>query len=158
MVADVLKSVLAAAKVIYATFKNTTKFISKMPMFWKRKKLMKQHLCYTNSLPRLAYRAQTQVGSYYLQGGLGSVKKNKTTAAEWFYKAAKQGHARVQCNFGAILCYGDGIESDIKRGLKYLKESSRQSDKLAAKIYKKFKAILQTPQYSNVMTVAGTTK
>lgn len=62
--------------------------------------------------------AMYYVGRMY-QAGWG-VKKDLSTAMEWFEKAAKADQVDAQKEYGAALALGDGVEQDMQRGLKWL--------------------------------------
>ena len=57
--------------------------------------------------------AQYQLGLWYYEGGNEAVERDYAKAAEWFRKAAEQGHAGAQYKLGDCYHYGDGIAQDL---------------------------------------------
>ena len=58
----------------------------------------------------------------YGNGVAGDHKK----AAEWFHKAADQGHAGAQCSLGKVYRDGDGVGQDFKKALHWLRKAADQ--------------------------------
>ncbi|KAF9129960.1 hypothetical protein BGW39_003616 [Mortierella sp. 14UC] len=54
------------------------------------------------------------------------VPKDDTVAAEWFQKAAKQGHVDSQHNLGCLLEKGKGVEQDKAKAMAYYKQAADQ--------------------------------
>ena len=139
---DIIKTLLAYNPVVVT--KTSRDLYNDAYELQEKQKYEQALVLYHKSARGGYYRSQTQLGSIYLQGLYGA-QQNKAKAASWFYKAAKQEHARAQYNFGTMLCYGDGVACDIKRGLKYLQAAAKQGDKSAEQTYKQF----STPKYNN---------
>ena len=60
---------------------------------------------------------------YY--NGIG-VEKNREIAKDWYYQAAKKGHASAQYMYGYILCVSARGEKDLALGVKYVKASANK--------------------------------
>jgi TPR repeat protein len=77
--------------------------------------------------------SQFQMGIQYHQGQLGFPKDN-FEAANWYRKAAEQGHAGAQLYLGVFLAQGQGVEIDLIEAFKWLELAKRGNarDKTAA--------------------------
>lgn len=51
-----------------------------------------------------------------------------TEAASWYEKAAKQGHARAQCNLGVCYEYGYGVSQDYNQAVYWCEKAAEQGD------------------------------
>ena len=67
------------------------------------------------------------LGSRFTEGSAG-VEKDVCEAARYFKKAADQGHAGGQCNYGVCLKSGEGVEKDVCEAARYLKMAADQGD------------------------------
>lgn len=61
--------------------------------------------------------AQYQLASRYYEGL--DVSQDFTAAAEWFKRAALQGHARAQFNLGYMCEFGKGVDEDLTAATKW---------------------------------------
>jgi TPR repeat protein len=83
-----------------------------------------------SELKPLAERGNADAQYYYgtmFSDGLG-VPRNNRAAAEWYEKAARQGHTDAQFSLGFLLLYGagdgaDAVDSNIEAGLGWLEKS-----------------------------------
>jgi len=64
--------------------------------------------------------AQYEVGDEYAE------EKNYKKAFEWYKKAAEQGYARAQYNFGVMYEQGPGTLKDYKKAVKWYKKAAEQ--------------------------------
>jgi TPR repeat protein len=60
--------------------------------------------------------------------GKGGVKKDKIKSAQWYRKAAEQGHARAQVSLGAAYESGEGVPKDYFEAVKWFQKSIEQDD------------------------------
>lgn len=74
----------------------------------------------------------------YQMGVFGS--DGDRQAAQWYEKAASQGHAEAQNNLGVMYYYGRGVEKDIKYAIELLGKSAAQGNKTAQQSLEKIKA------------------
>lgn len=52
-------------------------------------------------------------------------------AAQWFAKAAGQGHRLAQCNLGALYAQGLGVAKDVPQALRWYRLAAEQGDEMA---------------------------
>ena len=64
-------------------------------------------------------------------GGRGGAKQDFTLAAQWWERAADQGHARAQSALGACFADGDGVAKDNARAAQFYQLSADQGHALA---------------------------
>jgi uncharacterized protein len=60
-----------------------------------------------------------------LRDGLGT-RINVTEAAQWFRKAAEQGHARAQEALGSVFFYGNGVEKSSAEAVRWYQKAVEQ--------------------------------
>jgi TPR repeat protein len=63
--------------------------------------------------------------------GHGGAKKDFTLAAQWWKRAADQGHARAQCSLGICYANGDGVVKDDTRAAQLYQLAAEQGHALA---------------------------
>ena len=63
-------------------------------------------------------KAQVDLAGAYLLGN--GVRRNATTAGDWFAKAAEAGHGQAQVQLGMLCIQGTGREQDIAQGMEWL--------------------------------------
>ena len=66
---------------------------------------------------------QYKIGECYYLGKDGAIK-DLAKAADWFEKAAYQGHANAQCKIGFLYQSGTGVEKDIAKAKQWYKMSA----------------------------------
>ena len=67
--------------------------------------------------------AQAELGSYYfVEGG----PRNYAKAAEWYRRAAEQGHAPAQFNLGVMYKKGEGVPRDYAEAAKWYRKAAEQ--------------------------------
>jgi len=67
-----------------------------------------------------------------IMGDMWYIKNKTISAAEWYKKAADQGHARAQYNLGVMYANGEGVEEDDKAAVKWLTKAAEQGLREAA--------------------------
>lgn len=60
---------------------------------------------------------------FYGQG----VEINREIAKDWYFAAAKKGHATAQYMYGYILCVSARGEKDLEQGVKFVKKSAEKN-------------------------------
>lgn len=76
--------------------------------------------------------AQFQTGVIY-ERGIG-VEQNQSMAAQWYEKAAKQGHVDAQYNIAIMYTTGRGVNEDKGLAMMWLSLAAKQGDKEARKL------------------------
>lgn len=69
---------------------------------------------------------QFNLGLMYSEGQ--GVKQDYFKAAEWFQKAAEQGHAEAQYNLGLMYYYGEGVKQDFIKAVEWCQKSAEQGN------------------------------
>ena len=77
------------------------------------------HRAVSDSLDDLGWLLKT-VGRY-----------DEARAAHWYEEAARQGHARAQCNLGCLYDHGLGVRQDARRALHWFGKAARQGHAFA---------------------------
>ncbi len=73
--------------------------------------------------------AQYDLAWMYDTGGDNKIlAKDTHKAAEWYEKAATQGHARAQAGLGLLYINGDGVPKDYVKGVDWLQKASAQGN------------------------------
>lgn len=54
------------------------------------------------------------------------MERNHEKAAEWFQKAAEQGHGMAQFYLGVCFEWGEGVEKDYKKAAKWFIKAAEQ--------------------------------
>ncbi len=67
-----------------------------------------------------------------IMGDMWYIKNKTISAAEWYKKAADQGHARAQYNLGMMYQHGEGVDQDDKAAVKWLTKAAEQGLREAA--------------------------
>ncbi len=93
--------------------------------------------------------AQHQIGAEYATGAHG-LPEEPVLAAQWYRRAAEQGHAESQSDLGFMCLVGEGVERNLEEGLDWLRRatepkphklsnpvSRRQAIEALAEIYRK---------------------
>lgn len=75
-------------------------------------------------------RAQFELG-LRLERGTGGLKRNTIEAAQWYLKAAEQGHAHAQFNLAYMYHVGSGVSKDEEKAEHWAKKSAAQGYELA---------------------------
>ena len=70
--------------------------------------------------------AEFTVGSFYLNGEKDVVGTNMTAAAQWFAKAAEQGHPKAQLYLGICYRRGFGVKQDADLGVRWIRKAAEQ--------------------------------
>lgn len=63
--------------------------------------------------------------------GDGIIARDDTKAAEWFTKAANQGHASAQYGLGVIYIKGEGVAQDYMKAFEWFTKAANQGHALA---------------------------
>lgn len=66
---------------------------------------------------------------YYDLGRTAFDSKDYSQAAEWYRKAAEQGHTSAQCSLGYLYEHGFGLSKDLQEAIKWYKLSAEQGDR-----------------------------
>jgi len=75
-------------------------------------------------------QAQYTLGGAYYNGN--GVARNLVEGTKWLLKAAEQGYAPAQCDFGAMYEKGvPGVEQSYQDALKWFRKAAEQGDTLA---------------------------
>ena len=74
--------------------------------------------------------AQSRLG-YIYENGLYSVKQDYAKAAEWYEKAAKQGHMLAQANLSNIYYAGRGVKQDYAKAFEWVEKAAKQGDAIS---------------------------
>ena len=69
---------------------------------------------------------QFNLGLMYSEGQ--GVKQDYFKAAEWFQKAAEQGHAEAQYNLGLMYSEGQGVKQDFIKAVEWCQKSAEQGN------------------------------
>lgn len=73
--------------------------------------------------------AQYDLGFMYDTGRDDAIlSKDTRKAAEWYEKAALQGHAKAQSGLGMLYINGDGVPTDYVMGVEWLQKAADQGD------------------------------
>ncbi len=72
--------------------------------------------------------AQARVGSLFEQGLSDGFPKNFQKAAEWYEKAAAQGHPIAQLNLGMMYAYGKGVMMDPAKAVELIVKSAEKGE------------------------------
>ena len=72
------------------------------------------------------FQAQNALGMIYEHGWGVDIDKSK--AATWYDKAAKQGHADAQKNIGTMYYLGHGVDKDYNKASRQVHQKRRHSD------------------------------
>jgi len=70
--------------------------------------------------------AQFQLGLWYYKGGNEAVGQDYNKDAEWFTKAAAQGHAEAQYHLGECYEYGKGVKESTEEAVKWFRKAAEQ--------------------------------
>jgi hypothetical protein len=73
--------------------------------------------------------AQYSLGMIYEEGA--GVEKDEKAAAQWYEKAAAQGHTPARTKLAVLYSQGRGVEQDKQKGLALYLESAKQGNALA---------------------------
>jgi serine/threonine protein kinase len=92
-------------------------------------KLAEAYTEYQNAVQLGSFKANTNIGLFYLQG-LAGLKQDKKEAYNRFLLAANSGHTRAMNNLGIMLSSGDGIPKDDEGALEWFNRSAQRGDKL----------------------------
>ena len=65
-----------------------------------------------------------QLGQKYRLGE--GVKQDYARAAEWYRKAAEQGHAAAQGHLGVMYASGEGVKQDYAQAVEWYRKSAEQ--------------------------------
>ena len=79
--------------------------------------------------PSLDAAAQYKLGMKYATGK--GVPKDAAKAAEWFQKAAAQGHAAAQYKLGRMYFRGEGLSKDATKAVEWYQKAAAQGDAAA---------------------------
>jgi hypothetical protein len=74
--------------------------------------------------------AQDCMGFMY-GDGMGGLKKDPKTAAEYFRKSAEQGYALGQTHYGYSLAKGQGVDRNYTEALEWYRKAAAQDEPLA---------------------------
>ena len=69
---------------------------------------------------------QYAVGFYYENGVKTQVDLEK--AAQWYKKAADQGHEEAQLHLGLLYAQGKGVEQDYQKAVSWLRRAANQGN------------------------------
>lgn len=72
-------------------------------------------------------QAQRDLGCYYAIGE-GCFRKDEALSRLWYGRAAEQGHADAQYNYGLMLLHGEGGPAEPDAGIEWVRRSARQGD------------------------------
>jgi TPR repeat protein len=72
-------------------------------------------------------KAQRDLGCYYAIGG-GAFAKDETLARLWYRRAAEQGHADAQYNYGLMLLHGEGGSAEPKAGIEWVRRAAARGN------------------------------
>lgn len=72
-------------------------------------------------------QAQNRMGEFCRDGSYG-VEKDSNEAAEWFRKAAQQGHASAQYELGRMYAEGQGVPKDLVQAEKWFRKGAEQGN------------------------------
>jgi hypothetical protein len=75
-------------------------------------------------------RAQRDLGCFYATGEDG-FPKNEALGPLWYGRAAAQGHADAQYNYGSMLLYGEGGPADPETGKDQIRQAASNGDAAA---------------------------
>lgn len=75
-------------------------------------------------------RAQRDLGCFYSIGE-GGFPKDSALGRLWYGRAATQGHADAQYNFGLMLLHGEGGPAEPDAGIEWIHRAAKQGDKAA---------------------------
>ena len=64
------------------------------------------------------------IGSLYDSGE--GVPKDAGEAANWYRKAAEQGHADAQCRLGDLYYFGEGVPKDTGEAANWYRQAAEQ--------------------------------
>ena len=73
--------------------------------------------------------AHLRLGNRYLMGD--GVPKDAGRAAQWYRKAAEQGHAAAQRNLGYAYRHGEGVPKDAAQAAQWYRKAAEQGDAVA---------------------------
>ncbi|MDR0466903.1 MAG: sel1 repeat family protein [Deltaproteobacteria bacterium] len=71
----------------------------------------------------------------YMYGTGRGVAKSDVKAAEWYSKAAEQGHAKAQHSLGVMHFQGQGVIRDRRKGCDFWRAAGEQGHEQAIKAY-----------------------
>jgi TPR repeat protein len=71
-------------------------------------------------------RASFALGLMYESGE--GVEKDFVKAAEWYEKAAEQGHVSAQHNLGVLYATGEGVSKDDAKAAEWFRKAAQQGD------------------------------
>jgi hypothetical protein len=72
---------------------------------------------------------QYSLGTMHYEGN--GMSQDYMQAAEWYHKAAEQGHAEAQCKLGLLYAKGEGVEQDIVTMFYWLGKAAEQGHAFA---------------------------
>ncbi len=111
----------------------------------KNKQFDKAESSYRLAADKGFFRAQTNLGTLYLNGT--GVKQDKKEAYYWLLQSAKQNHARAQYNVARMLEKGDGVEKSLPEAFYWYQEASKQG---IAEATKKVQELQKLPMGNNI--------
>ena len=81
-----------------------------------------------NELKQQGIDKQVEIECMYHIGRKYHFSQNYGEAAEWYRKAAEQGHVRAQHYLGILYEEGKGVEQDYTKALQWYTKSAEQGD------------------------------
>ena len=98
-----------------------------MEQIWQEHKRMEDLISKMEELiqkPQEDAEFQNELGCMYFEGK--DVEQDYGKAAEWFQKAAEQGHANAQRYLGYMYYHGKGVEQDHGKAAEYWRKAAEQ--------------------------------
>ena len=98
-----------------------------MEQIWQEHKRMEDLISKMEELiqkPQEDAEFQNELGCMYFEGK--DVEQDYGKAAEWFLKAAEQGHANAQRYLGYMYYHGKGVEQDHGKAAEYWRKAAEQ--------------------------------
>lgn len=71
--------------------------------------------------------AQFRIAVWHIEGKMGTEEPDTMQAAQWFRRAADQGHRDAQYNLGVLYSAGKGVPKDYPLALKWLRIAAEQN-------------------------------
>lgn len=85
------------------------------------------------TLPHTSPAAPNQVATWFITGmsyyeGTGGVKQDYAAAAQWFLRAARQGHTGAQTLLGVMYAEGSGVAQSKKQALYWYQQAAKTAE------------------------------
>ena len=103
--------------------------------------------------------AQFDLAYLYYKAGtdpaISGVTQSDKLAADWYRKAADQGHVRAQYNMAVLHLHGDGVDRDPVEAYAWLLQAAGNGHEASAELIKELNGILNPKQIEAARARAG---